>query len=157
MQKLITYSLFIFFLLTGILIFKDYGISTDEDFHRLVGFYWLNYIANFFPGSDFLLDVQNKIKLIGDLTLSVESGATFKYYGVIFDLPLAFIETVFNITDPKNFFFLRHFLNFFLFWVSSVYFYKILIIRFKNWSLAIFGFLFYVKKYVNIRYLFMMI
>lgn len=144
MQKIISYSLFIFFLLTGIFIFKDYGISTDEDFQRLVGFYWLNYIANFFPGSNFLLNVQNKIKLIGDLTLSVESGETFKYYGVIFDLPLAFIETVFNITDPKNFFYLRHFFNFFLFWVSSIFFYKILIIRFKNWSLAIFGFLFYV-------------
>ena len=56
MQKLITYSLFVFFFLTGVLIFKDYGISTDEDFQRLVGFYWLNYIANFFPGSNFLLD-----------------------------------------------------------------------------------------------------
>ena len=144
MQKLITYSLFVFFFLTGVLIFKDYGISTDEDFQRLVGFYWLNYIANFFSGSNFLLDVQNKIKLIGDLTLSVESGETFKYYGIIYDLPLAFIETVFNITDPKNFFYLRHFLNFFLFWVSSIFFYKILIIRFKNWSLAIFGVLFYV-------------
>ena len=106
MQKLITYSLFVFFFLTGVLIFKDYGISTDEDFQCLVGFYWLNYIANFFPGSNFLLDVQNKIKLIGDLTLSVESGETFKYYGIIYDLPLAFIETVFNITDPKNFFYL---------------------------------------------------
>ena len=144
MQKLITYSLFVFFFLTGVLIFKDYGISTDEDFQRLVGFYWLNYIANFFPGSNFLLDVQNKIKLIGDLTLSVESGETFKYYGIIYDLPLAFIETVFNITDPKNFFYLRHFFNFFLFWISSIFFYKILIIRFKNWSLAIFGVLFYV-------------
>jgi hypothetical protein len=144
MQKLITYSLFIFFFLTGVLIFKDYGISTDEDFQRLVGFYWLNYIANFFPGSNFLLDVQNKIKLIGDLTLSVESGETFKYYGIIYDLPLAFIETVFNITDPKNYFYLRHFLNFFLFWVSSIFFYKILILRFKNWSLAISGVLFYV-------------
>ena len=144
MQKLITYSLFVFFFLTGVLIFKDYGISTDEDFQRLVGFYWLNYIANFFPGSNFLLDVQNKIKLIGDLTLSVESGETFKYYGIIYDLPLAFIETVFNITDPKNFFYLRHFFNFFLFWMSSIFFYKILIIRFKNWSLAIFGVLFYV-------------
>jgi len=144
MQKLITYSLFIFFFLTGVLIFKDYGISTDEDFQRLVGFYWLNYIANFFPGSNFLLDVQNKIKLIGDLTLSVESGETFKYYGIIYDLPLAFIETVFNITDPKNYFYLRHFLNFFLFWVSSIFFYKILFIRFKNWSLAISGVLFYV-------------
>jgi hypothetical protein len=144
MQKLITYSLFIFFFLTGVLIFKDYGISTDEDFQRLVGFYWLNYIANFFPGSNFLLDVQNKIKLIGDLTLSVESGETFKYYGIIYDLPLAFIETVFNITDPKNYFYLRHFLNFFLFWLSSIFFYKILIIRFKNWSLAISGVLFYV-------------
>jgi len=144
MQKLITYSLFIFFFLTGVLIFKDYGISTDEDFQRLVGFYWLNYIANFFPGSNFLLDVQNKIKLIGDLTLSVESGETFKYYGIIYDLPLAFIETVFNITDPKNYFYLRHFLNLFLFWVSSIFFYKILFIRFKNWSLAISGVLFYV-------------
>jgi len=144
MQKLITYSLFVFFFLTGVLIFKDYGISTDEDFQRLVGFYWLNYIANFFPGSNFLLDVQNKIKLIGDLTLSVESGETFKYYGIIYDLPLAFIETVFNITDPKNFFYLRHFFNFFLFWMSSIFFYKILIIRFKNWSLAIFGVFFYV-------------
>jgi hypothetical protein len=144
MQKLVTYSLFIFFFLTGVLIFKDYGISTDEDFQRLVGFYWLNYIANFFPGSNFLLDVQNKIKLIGDLTLSVESGETFKYYGIIYDLPLAFIETVFNITDPKNYFYLRHFLNFFLFWVSSIFFYKILILRFKNWSLAISGVLFYV-------------
>ena len=144
MQKLITYSLFVFFFLTGVLIFKDYGISTDEDFQRLVGFYWLNYIANFFPGSNFLLDVQNKIKLIGDLTLSVESGETFKYYGIIYDLPLAFIETVFNITDPKNFFYLRHFFNFFLFWISSIFFYKILIIRFKNWSLAIFGVFFYV-------------
>ena len=144
MQKQITFSLFTIFLLTGILIFKDYGISTDEDFQRLVGFYWLNYIANFFSGSNFLLDVQNKIKLIGDLTLSVESGETFKYYGIIYDLPLAFIETVFNITDPKNFFYLRHFFNFFLFWMSSIFFYKILIIRFKNWSLAIFGVLFYV-------------
>jgi len=144
MQKLITYSLFIFFFLTGVLIFKDYGISTDEDFQRLVGFYWLKYIANFFPGSNFLLDVQNKIKLIGDLTLSIESGETFKYYGIIYDLPLAFIETVFNITDPKNYFYLRHFLNFFLFWLSSIFFYKILIIRFKNWSLAISGVLFYV-------------
>ena len=144
MQKLITYLIFFFLLLTGVLIFKDYGISTDEDFQRLVGFYWLNYIANFFPGSNFLLDVHNKIKLIGDLSLSVESGETFKYYGIIFDLPLAFIETVFNITDPKNYFYLRHFLNFFLFWVSSIFFYKILIIRFKNWSLAISGFLFYV-------------
>ena len=44
----------------------------------------------------------------------------------------------------KNFFYLRHFFNFFLFWISSIFFYKILIIRFKNWSLAIFGVLFYV-------------
>ena len=91
MQKQITFSLFTIFLLTGILIFKDYGISTDEDFQRLVGFYWLNYIANFFPGSNFLLDVQNKIKLIVDLTLSVESGETFKYYGIIYDIMVRII------------------------------------------------------------------
>ena len=144
MQKQITFSLFTIFLLTGILIFKDYGISTDEDFHRLVGFYWLNYLADFFPNSNFLIDVKNKIKLIGDLTLTVESAEKFKFYGVIFDLPLAFIETIFNITDPKKYFYLRHFLNFFIFWISSIFFYKILILRFKNWFLAITGLLFYI-------------
>lgn len=144
MQKQITFSLFAIFFLTGILIFKDYGISTDEDFHRLIGFYWLNYIADFFPNSNFLIDVKDKIKLIGDLTLTVESAEKFKFYGVIFDLPLAFIETIFNITEPKKYFYLRHFLNFFIFWLSSIFFYKILILRFKNWFLAITGFLFYI-------------
>ena len=48
------------------------------------------------------------------------------YYGLLFDLPMAIIECVFSINDSKDYFFLRHLSNFFIFYISGVYFYKIL-------------------------------
>ena len=48
---------FIVFFLLGLIIHKDYGISIDEAFHRLMGFYWLNYVLDFFPNSDLKKEV----------------------------------------------------------------------------------------------------
>ena len=48
----------------------------------------------------------------------------FNFYGIIFDLPLAFIEILFSIED-KIYFHLRH-LSIFLFFLSSISFYLIL-------------------------------
>lgn len=50
---------FSIYFFVGIFIFKDYGVSVDEEFHRQVGFFWLNYIFNLIPDSDlksFLLE-----------------------------------------------------------------------------------------------------
>ena len=79
---------------------------------------------------------------IGGFALpSVENN---KPYGIVFDLPAAFLETVLQIDDPRNYFYLRHFLNFLFFFISSIFFYKILINRFANYYVSIIGTLFYV-------------
>ena len=47
-----------------------------------------------------------KIDQIGDFTLPLPKD--HPYYGVIFDLPAAFLELIFQIEDPKNYFHFRH-------------------------------------------------
>ena len=52
---------------------------------------------------------------IGGFTLpSIEGN---KPYDVIFDLPVAFLEVLFQIEDSKNYYHLRHFLNFLVFFI----------------------------------------
>ena len=60
-ERIITFSLFAIFLIIGILTFRDYGISIDEEFHRAAGFYWLNYILDFTPFREINAEVTNKL------------------------------------------------------------------------------------------------
>ena len=50
---IIAFALFSLFLFFGIFTFKDYGISIDEEFHRLSGFYWLEYVLKTFGFEEF--------------------------------------------------------------------------------------------------------
>ena len=52
---------FLVYFLLGLLIFKDYGITTDEEFQRFSGFYWLKYVLSFTPFDDLELLVDRKI------------------------------------------------------------------------------------------------
>ena len=141
-SKKITFLLFFTLFLTGLFTFKDYGISIDEEFHRSSGFYWLNYILNFTSFDDFKNLVSMKINQIHGFTLPLPE--TYPYYGVVFDLPIAFLEVLFQINDPKNYFYFKHLLNFILFFISSVFFYKLLLNRFINYNIALIGTLFFI-------------
>ena len=128
------FVIFIFstFFITGILIYDDYGISWDEYYNRINGFVALNSIRKLFS-----LNV-----IYPNLVHSTESfteGA--KMYGVLFDLPMAFIEEKLQIDDSKNYFLLRHFFNFLIFFVSSIFFYLLLKKRFSK-ELSVIGLLF---------------
>ena len=48
-SKKVTLLLFTIFFLIGVITFKDYGITVDEEFQRSNGFYWLNYVLSFTP------------------------------------------------------------------------------------------------------------
>ena len=105
------YKLFFFsYFCTGIIIFKDYGISVDEEFHRFSGFYWLNYVLSVFNFEILGNLVSFKLSEINGFTLP--NPKDYPFYGVVFDLPLALIETIFNFKTYKDIFFLRHFANF---------------------------------------------
>ena len=124
-QKII-FLLFSTFFLVGLFTFKDYGISVDEEFNRISGLYWLNYILSFTSFDELKNVVGVKLNEINDFTLgpALEVATNHPYYGVVFDLPLAFIEVIFKINDSKEYFHLRHLLTFVLFFVSSIFFYK---------------------------------
>ena len=141
-SKKIAFLLFLIFFFVGILTFKDYGISVDEEFHRSVGFYWLNHLLSFTSFEELNNSVALKLENIIGVTLPTVKNNPF--YGVIFDLPLAFLEVIFKINDPKEYFHLRHLLNFILFFVSSIFFYKLLLNRFLNHNIALIGTLFFV-------------
>ena len=121
------------YLIIGIFIYDDYGISYDEFNHRINGFVALNFFREIFS-----LDIYPGLE---------HSGKAFaestKQYGVLFDLPMAFIEKKFHIEDSKNYFLLRHFFNFIIFYISSIFFYLLLKKRFSG-KLSVVGLFFWI-------------
>ena len=127
-QKII-FLLFSTYFVVGLLTFKDYGISVDEEFNRISGFYWLNYILSFtsFDELKNIVDIQLNEFDIFYFGTAFEIVAKNPYHGVVFDLPLALIEVIFKINDSKEYFHLRHLFTFVLFFVSSIFFFVIII------------------------------
>ena len=107
--SLIIILIFLLYLITGVVIYDDYGISWDERENRRLGFISLNYLRELFS-----LDIYEGFEH-DDLAYMYST----KQYGVLFDLPMAFIEKLFNIEDPRNYFLLRHFFNFIIFFITS--------------------------------------
>ena len=141
-SKKIIFLLFSCFFLVRLFTFRDYGISVDEEFHRSSGFYRLQYILNFTSFEVLKNSVDQKINEIHGFTLPLPKD--FPFYGVVFDLPVAFIEVIFKVDDIKKAFHLKHFLNFALFFTSSIFFYKILKNRFSSFSISFIGTLFFI-------------
>jgi len=128
--NLIIYSLFFLLFINGTLTFEDYGIGIDDKFHRLNGFYWLDYLLSFTN----LIEIQELVKLklsqITDQTLP--SINEFNKYSIIFDVPAAILELILGLDNEKDFYELRHYLNFIFYFVGCVYFYKLLSLRFNK-------------------------
>ncbi len=147
-KKIINYSIFLFFIfyfLVGINIYQDYGISIDEPFHRSSGFYWYLWIIERFSFNfenlEYLKNSFGKMEFSEDFL-----NGTYLEYGVIFDLLAVFIEDKFNIKNSQDVFYIKHFLNFFIFYISSVAFFYLIKKRFKDNLLALIGVIFYITS-----------
>ena len=134
--------IFFLFLLLGLFTYKDYGVSIDEKFQRLNGFFWLEYLFNFTDFQNFKYLISEKISLISnDDTLP--SIHQYNFYGIFFDVPASFLEILFDIQDVNEVYNLRHLLNFIYFFLGSIFFYRILINRFDRLS-SLLGTLFFI-------------
>ena len=127
----------------GLFTFKDYGIGIEEHFQRSSGFYWLNYILQFTSLESLKEIVQGKISLINQNILNLPDVEGVKFYGVIFDLPTAFLEVIFKIQEPQDYFYLRHLINYLIFYISGVLFFMILKMRIKINFICFLGFCIY--------------
>ncbi len=101
------------FLIIGLFIFKDYGIPWDENACRVdMGIVNFDYIFN------------------GNYKALIEGNA--KYHGPSFEMLLLAIERIFNISDTRNIFLMRHLVNFLLFATAVLFFYRLCLKHFKN-------------------------
>ena len=86
------YLLILSLSILGILIVNDYGIGIEEHFQRKSGFYWLNYLLNFTEFDSLKSIVLKKKNEINLFTPNLFPITEVPYYGITFDLPLAFLE-----------------------------------------------------------------
>ncbi len=142
-KETIIYYIFSAYFFIGLIIFKDFGIGIEEHFQRSSGFYWLNYVLQFTDYEFLKNDVSQKIVQIKDLYPNLPSVELAEHYGVIFDLPMAFLEIFLNLDKPHDYFYLRHFFSFFIFFISSFIFYLLVLKRTKIYYIAIISSLFY--------------
>ena len=108
-------SFYLIFLIVGIFTVKDYGIGIEEIFQRASGFYWLKFIISIF-GFEYL-GTLSEFKFLESYSInpSLPKVTDNLAYGIIFDLPVAFIELLINFDDFKYNIYLKHFLSFLFF------------------------------------------
>ena len=122
---------FLIFLIIGLSIVKDYGITTDEPFQRTIGYFWYIHIIELFS-QNFELINDLKVKFDSMYWSDELSKGNFRQYTVFFDLFAVVIEQLLQIEEVSNAFLIKHYLTFIVFFISSIFFYKIIFQRNKN-------------------------
>ena len=131
----VTFIFFISILIIGLLSVNDYGAVNDEYTHRLNGFITLNYL-----GEIFLPDITRQYTFDKNFVSFDEMPDQLRYYGgTILHAPLGFLEVIFGIEDKKDVFIFKHYVYFLIFFISLIFFFKILNRRFNSWQYSILG------------------
>ncbi|MGB0840547.1 MAG: hypothetical protein ACPGXL_10415, partial [Chitinophagales bacterium] len=129
-KNIIVPAFFVAFLVLGLSIFDDYGISWDEHIqrkHGLVSFDYINATFGHPWGTDKLVESE-------DLPTYNRRN-----YGVFFQLSNIFLENLLGLEDARDWYLLRHLNTFLLFWIACLFFYKLLFLRFNHWQFALLG------------------
>jgi len=114
------YFLFLGMLVISLFIYDDYGITWDETFSRYNAIINMKYI---FFDDPALLSYRDRD------------------YGVAFEVPLLVLEKLFNLTDSRDIYLLRHSMTHLFFLISGLFLFKLLDFLYKNKLLATIGFL----------------
>lgn len=131
LSKLIP-ALFLLSLLgLGLFTFKDYGVSFDEPAQRLIGVTNLNYIAHKF-NIESIINNESFAQFPKRL-----DQITDRDYGVIFELPAAYMEHILDLKQEQDIYHARHLLTF-LFFIAGVFaVYRMAQRRFNDWRLGL--------------------
>jgi len=120
---------FLIYLVVGLLIYKDYGISWDEPSHRDIAIASAKHLSSIFIPAFQPLEFS---------TLPPLAEYTANHYGIIFDLPMYAAEFLlgYNGAMPEAYY-LRHLCMYLLFFISTLFFYMIVRNRFESRSLGL--------------------
>ncbi|MGK0365679.1 MAG: hypothetical protein ACI85O_002745, partial [Saprospiraceae bacterium] len=136
MKKPLVIFFFLSVLIGGCIILPDFGMTWDEKPQREHGAVSADYVNEYFGWG----------RPVERHWLSLETYKS-KHYGVLFQLTAYTIEEFLSenflyfkeLKNERTEYLLRHYLGFIFFWFASIFFYKILRLRFQDWRIALFG------------------
>lgn len=136
------------FFLYGCITFKDYGLSMDETVQRRHSLVNYKYLV---PSVEQFSTESVDFSRIPDLV-------NYGLYGVAIQLPMVALEHLFRFElSQQQIFLMRHFLTFFVFFVSTIFFYKTVeLISDRKW-IALLGTVFLFAPLVFWRILFIIL
>jgi hypothetical protein len=121
--RLATLAFFAAFLLLGLAVFRDYGISWDEIPTRQFG---IMYVTHQVPDLQ-ALNAQR-----------AQKGPAYERFGPLFEIVLVRAETLMFRADVRTVFYMRHLATFLIFYLGVVFFHRLCRERFGGW-LALVG------------------
>ena len=124
-EKHITYIVFFIIFAVGLSVSKDYGLTIDDEYYRINGIYFYQYIKNILLGANIDL-IKNEIS----------------YTPALFEIVLAFISDILNITKVNEIYLISHKLNFLIFFISLVALYHLLNTLYQSKIIGILGVIF---------------
>ncbi len=117
-QSVLVPVFFALLFLVSLVGFRAYGISWDEPNMTNVGEYAYNYV---FRGQPWAAENAQR------------------FYGTAFEMLLATIRNVGEITSPRSIFLMRHLVTFWFFVAGVYFFYRLVSHRFRRWQFGLFG------------------
>ena len=144
LEHYLVFLFFAFYFFIGLNIYRDYGISIDEPFHRSVGYFWYIWINENLFNNFQLSELKNKF-ITMEWSRSLVSGK-FHQYAAFFDIIAAFLEEKFKITNTADAYYQKHLLNFCVFFISSFFFFLLVKEKFKNSILAVIATCIYISS-----------
>lgn len=125
------------YMLVGLLIYSDYGITVDEFTQRDHGRVSLNYVLQ-------QADLAFATDLLGEGIINLQEYES-RYYPVAFHLPLVFVESLNNMPDDtRQLWLFRHYAMFLFFFLGVLAFFRLVYEQFKSWILGVVGAVFLV-------------
>lgn len=124
-------AFFLGYLLLGLWIAPDYGVSWDEPIQRGHGMVSTDYINRFFG-----IEAE---RYAPEFELETYEH---RHYGVLFTVACFKLERLLGLDTFREYHLLRHYAVFIVFWLGSIGFYLLLQHRFRNWKWALAGMLF---------------
>jgi hypothetical protein len=137
LRRLFVSGFFLLVILFGLNVVQDYGISWDEPNSRMNGGATVKFIAEkFFP-----ILLTGTVQGYPDLLTYSDRD-----YGVAFEAPAVVLEQIFQLSDTRDVFMLRHSLTFIVYVAGVFAVYRLATRRFNDWRIGLLAATFFIMS-----------
>jgi len=129
--KIKTFSILLVFsilLLTGLLSYQDYGVSTDEEACHFRAVVTAKYISE-----------TVGLRVAFPANIPAMADYSDRDHGVLFDLVAYGIERLLGLQDSRQIFIFKHLLTYLVFFAGLITFYQLVTRRLKDWRWGLLG------------------